>query len=87
MRMWDALLRIGEREQASGEVRPGVAFEFEHHRLGPALDPNVAAHDSLHTVVHLTAHRALMDPKSHAGIVPRAPADDNTNVTALSAFS
>ena len=70
MRMRKPLLRIGEREQATGEIRPGVALEFEYHRFGSALDPDLAAHDSLHAVVDLTAHHAVMNSKGHAPIIP-----------------
>ena len=66
MRVRNALERIGEREQATGEVGPGVALEFEHHRLGAALDPDFAAHDALDAIVNLAAHHAVMNPKGHA---------------------
>src|SRR6266498_4145082 len=72
LEMWmrKPLLPVGKREQATGEIRPGVALEFKDHRFGAALDPDVAAHDSFDAVVDLTAHYAVMDSKGHAPIIP-----------------
>src|SRR5438046_1570986 len=61
----DALLRIGEGEQAAGEIGPGVPLEFERHRVGTALDPYFAAHDSLHAVIDLAAYYTVMNSKGH----------------------
>src|ERR1035437_4646955 len=70
MGMGNALLRISEREPAAGQIWPGVALEFEHHRFGAALDPDSAAHNSFDAVVNLAPHYAVMNAKSHAPTMP-----------------
>src|SRR5882672_864870 len=71
MVMRDALERIVQSEEATGEVRPGVALEFENQRLGPAFQPNLAAHKSVHAVVNLAAHHAVVNPKGHEPMLPK----------------
>ena len=68
--MRGALQRVSEREQAAGEIRPGVALEFEHYRLGSALDPDPATHNPFHAVVNLAAYHAVVNAKSHASTMP-----------------
>ena len=69
MRMRNPLLRIGKREPATGEIGPGVALEFKDHRFGAALDPDSAAHDTLHPVVNLATHHTVMYSKGHGSIM------------------
>src|SRR5579859_132569 len=71
MLMRNALLRIDKSEQTAGQVGPGVAFEFEHHRLRPAFHPDFAAHNPFDPVVNFAAHNAFMDAEGHALFLPR----------------
>src|SRR5690348_16808089 len=69
--MRNALLRIRKSEQTAGQVWPGVAFEFKHHRLGPAFHPDFAEYNPFDPIVNLTAHYTVMNPKSHAPFLSR----------------
>ncbi len=69
MRMRDELLRVGKSEQATGKIRPGIALQFENDRFGAALDPDFAAHVSLHAVINFAARHAVMNAKSHVQIM------------------
>src|ERR1035437_5237311 len=73
----NALLRVREGQQATREVRPGVARQLKDHRFGTALDPNPAAHNSLHAVINLTAHHTVVNAKSHAAIMHHPQTGDN----------
>ena len=84
MRMQDALLWVGEREQATGKIRPRVALEFEHHWLGTAFDPDFATHNPVHTVVNLPAHHAVMNAKGHAWMMHGPGTGDNIYVAQFS---
>ena len=63
------LLWIRKGEPATGQVRMRVTLEFELQRLGAALDPDFTAHDSLHAVVNLATHHAVMNSEGHAGML------------------
>src|ERR1017187_3051704 len=77
MRIRNALLRVREGQHATREVRPRVARQLKDHRFGTALDPNLAAHHSLHAVINLTAHHAVVNTKSHAAIMHHPQTGDN----------
>jgi hypothetical protein len=77
MRMRHRFQWIGEREQATGKVRPGVAFEFEHDGLDTPSDPDFAAHDSFGAIINLAANHAVMNPKSHASIMRGSQSENN----------
>lgn len=66
VQLWNAFERIDEREQATGQVEPGIALEFERHGFGAAFDPDIAAHDALDAIVNLAAHHVGVNPKGHS---------------------
>ena len=73
-------LSVGKREQAAGQVRPGVPAEFEHERLDAPLQPHLAPDDSFDAIVNLAAHNAVMNPKSHAVMLRLARGGGNIKI-------
>src|SRR2546428_13336267 len=65
MRVRNAVQRISEREQATGEVGMGVTLEFEYHRFSAAFHPDFPAHNSLGAIINFAAHHAVMESKRH----------------------
>ena len=60
VRVGNELERVGESEEAAGQVRPGIALEFEQDWVSPASYPEFAAHEAFDAVVNLAAHHAVM---------------------------
>ncbi len=61
--------RVGERQQAAGEVRPGVAFQFQHDRFIAPREPEFPTDNSLGAIVDFTADDAVMNPERHSRII------------------
>ena len=61
----NAFLRVGKGQQASGQIGPGIAFEFENDRLRAPFNPNFAPNNSFNAIINLTADDTVMNAKSH----------------------
>ena len=61
----NALERISEGEQATGEIGMSIALEIEHDRFSAAFHPDFTAHHSFGAIVNLAADHAVVNPKRH----------------------
>ena len=57
---------ILELEQTAREIRTGIAHEIKFHGLVAPLEPEFAAHDTLHAVVNLTTDHVFFNAPGHA---------------------
>ncbi len=78
--MRHTFLWIGKREQASGQVWPGIAGKIKYDRLRAAFDPDFATHNSFYAIVNLTPHDTVMNPKSHSRMMGNLLPYDNISV-------
>ena len=80
----NALMRIRESEQATGEIRISITLEFEQDRVGPAFDPDFAADHAFDAIINLSAYDAIMNAKRHGEIMRRRTVWDNIFVAGFS---
>ena len=82
--MPNAFLRIGEREQATGEIGMRVALEFQRDGLSASFDPDFAAHNSLHAIVSFAAHYPVWHSKGHEGTLPKSSVAEKNSLPSAS---